>query len=149
MLKKITLIGLCLICANTIFAQTKRVAARELIAVMKQDSIMDKVFDSMLPSMGVSIESLSNTNSKEYIENMAPMMKTMKAILKKFVDDDMVTIYEKYFTEEELNAMTNFYKTPVGRKFITATPEIQKETMTIMMNKYMPEIMKAVQDFQK
>jgi hypothetical protein len=43
----------------------------------------------------------------------------------------MVPIYDKYYREEELKAMINFYKSPAGLKVLEATPLIMKETSDI------------------
>jgi uncharacterized protein len=149
MLRSLTVLVFCLFLSFVSFSQTKKEAVKELIIVMKQDSLMDKMFDAILPTMGVSIDALSNKGSKEYLEKMAPMMKILKGIMKKFVDEDMVNMYDKIFTEKEIKDYITFYKTPSGQKFIAATPEIQKETMQIMMSKYMPEMMKAIKDVKE
>ncbi len=129
----LTIIGL-----NTGLAQTKKEKLRELISLMKQDSLMDKMMDNMMPSFGLT----EGVQAEKYKK----VMKTMKGILQKFVDDDMVSIYEKYFTEIELNDFITFYKSPSGQKFMKMQPDIQKEVMEVMMGKYMPEIMKAVEE---
>jgi hypothetical protein len=36
-------------------------------------------------------------------------------------------LYDKYFSEEELRQMVNFYRTPVGRKSIEVTPSLIQE----------------------
>lgn len=140
MLKTKIIIGFCFIIfsINEGFSQSKKEKVRELITLMKQDSLMDKMMDSMMPSFGLTELSES--------EKMKKVMKSMKAIMKKFVDDDMVNIYDKYFTEAELNDFITFYKSPSGQKFMKMQPDIQKEVMDIMMGKYMPDIMKAIEE---
>jgi hypothetical protein len=39
----------------------------------------------------------------------------------------MVPIYEKYLSAEDVREITAFYKTPVGRKFISIMPDIMKD----------------------
>lgn len=41
---------------------------------------------------------------------------------------DMARIYEKHFTEEELNQLAAFYESPLGRKSLALAPAISKET---------------------
>jgi hypothetical protein len=72
------------------------------------------------------------------------MMQIMKNISKRMLNEDMLILYDKYFTQEEINDFIYFYKTPSGQKYINSTPEITKEMMTIMMQKYMPEIKNAM-----
>ena len=115
---------------------------------MQQDSIMDKMFSSMIPSMIEQMksqhpinDSLANARSNEM---MKAMMQTTRLIMKKMMDEDMVALYDKYFSQKEINDYIAFYKTPSGQKFIKVTPDISKDLMEIMMQKYVPEIQNAV-----
>jgi len=52
------------------------------------------------------------------------------------------------FTEKELQAVIDFYKSPVGAKFIEKQPELMAQTMQKMqveMAKIMPKIQADVQ----
>lgn len=141
MIKKIIILGILLFAVSPSFAQTKKQSVRELISVMKLDSLMSKVLDSMMPSFGLN-ESVDK-------ESMKPVMKALNKIMQKFVEDDMVDLYDKYFTASEINDFIAFYKSPTGQKSLTTLPAIQKETMEIMMSKYMPEMMKSIEDSKK
>jgi hypothetical protein len=63
-------------------------------------------------------------------------MKRGKEIALKLVNVDMVDIYEKYFTIEEIEDFTAFYKTKSAQKLLAQMPEITKDIMTIMSTKY-------------
>jgi len=67
-------------------------------------------------------------------------MEETKALSKKLINEDMVTIYDKYFTESEIQKFIDFYLSPEGKKLIEATPNMQNEIMAIMATKYMPEL---------
>ncbi len=58
----------------------------------------------------------------------------------------MVSIFEKHLLITEIIDLSAFYKTSSGQKFINIQPDIQKKTLEIMMSKYMPEIVKAVEE---
>jgi uncharacterized protein len=141
MIKKIIIFGIFLFAVSPSFAQSKKQSVRELISVMKLDSLMSKVLDSMMPSFGLN-ESVDK-------ESMKPVMKALNKIMQKFVEDDMVDLYDKYFTAFEINDFIAFYKSPTGQKSLITLPAIQKETMEIMMSKYMPEMMKSIEDSKK
>jgi len=130
------------------YSQTKQESIKELFHVMQQDSIMDKMFNSMIPSMINQMksqhpinDSVANARSNEL---MKATMQTTKLILKKMMDEDMVALYDKYFSQKEINDYIVFYKSPSGQKFIKVTPDISKDLMEIMMQKYIPEIQNAV-----
>ena len=76
---------------------------------------------------------------------MKSMMQNLKVMMKKMIDEDMVSLYYKYFTQNDINAYITFYKSPSGQKFLKVTPDLQKDLMNVMMTKYMPEIQKSIQ----
>jgi len=45
--------------------------------------------------------------------------------------DQLVPIYAKHFTHEEINRLLEFYRTPVGRKVIDKMPSIMQESMSL------------------
>ena len=73
----------------------------------------------------------------------------MKPIINKMMNEDMVAIYDKYFTDSEIKDYIAFYKSPSGQKFVNVTPALQADIMNIMMKDYMGEIQKAVTDAMK
>jgi len=58
----------------------------------------------------------------------------------------MVDLYDKYFTQSEINDYITFYKSPSGQKFLKATPDLQKDMMNILMQKYMPDMQKTIKE---
>jgi hypothetical protein len=86
-------------------------------------------------------DSISSERSKEIMESF---MQEAKAMSMKMINDDMVTLYDKYFTQDEIDDLIKFYKTPSGQKYIEVMPEISKDLMTVMMQKYIPEIKKSI-----
>lgn len=45
--------------------------------------------------------------------------------------DQIAALYAKRFTVEELTAVSQFYRSPVGQKFVAATPDITGQSMRI------------------
>lgn len=141
-MKKIILLTfICgIICVNG-YSQTKQELIRELFQVMKQDSLADKMFNSVLPSMMAQMgQNLSPEHKAKADSFMKSKMQPINKIMKQFINDDMAQIYDKRFTQEEIKDYIAFYKTPSGQKMINSLGEIQKDVMTIMMQKYMPMI---------
>lgn len=62
--------------------------------------------------------------------------------------DDYISIYAETFTEEELKGLIEFYKSPVGQKFIQKTPELMKRSMEITQ-KQMADIMPKIREIMK
>jgi hypothetical protein len=55
-------------------------------------------------------------------------------------------IYDKYFNKNDINKLLKFYKSQTGQKLLQVSPDIQKEFVQIMMNKYMPEFQKKIDE---
>jgi uncharacterized protein len=129
------------------FSQTKQESIKQLFSLMKQDSMADKMFSSMIPAMRSQMksqfpkDSIANARSNEMMKTIT---QTAKEITKKMIDEDMVGLYDKYFSQGEINDYIAFYKTPSGQKMITLMQDITKELMMIMMQKYLPEMQKAI-----
>jgi uncharacterized protein len=49
--------------------------------------------------------------------------------------NDIVPIYQKYFTRADVGAITAFYLSPAGHKFVHQMPEITSEYMAIVVPK--------------
>ena len=56
--------------------------------------------------------------------------------------EEFATIYAQRFTVDELNAVVDFYKSPVGQKFIASTPELMQVGAQIGI-KYSQKAMKG------
>ena len=51
--------------------------------------------------------------------------------------------YAKYYSTDEIKDLTNFYKSPTGRKFIQVQDQVGRDVVNGMMQKYMPQAIKA------
>lgn len=144
---------LFLFCLSVVFngyAQTKQEQIKELFKIMRQDSLIDKSFGTMIPTMMNQMlshakDSVSRAKAQQAIKmTMSVTMPVIKDIAKKMIDEDMVAIYDRYFTESEIKDFIAFYTSPSGQKFINVTPSIQKDMMMAMFQKYLPEIQKTM-----
>lgn len=142
-MKKIILVVLiCAVAAINVYTQTKQESIKELFHLMKQDLLMDKMFTLMNPSNLNQIkDSTARTQSKELMNSAR---QTVLEYSKKMIDEDMVVLYDKYFSQNEINDFITFYKSQSGQKMINVTPDIQKELMTAIKQKYAPEIKKLI-----
>jgi len=115
------------------FSQTKHESIKELFSLMKTESMFDKL---MIPFQNLQKDSVSKGVT-------GSLMNSIKPIFKKIMDEDMVGIYDRYYTEQEIKDLIRFYKTKTGQKLINSAPDIQNELMSIVQAKYMSEFMKS------
>jgi len=71
---------------------------------------------------------------------MAPFIDVMKEFFEKYMSwdslkDEMVNIYLQEFTEQEMNKINAFYRTPTGQKMIKRTPELMSRGGQIGMRR--------------
>ena len=134
----------CLLVVSGVFAQTKQESIKQLFHIMKTDSITEKTLTSMMFPIMNQMQSMDSASQVRFKEKMQLMVPVFKNITNKMLNEDMVVIYDKYFSQEEINDILSFYKSISGQKLINLTPDISKELITVMMEKYMPEIKKAI-----
>lgn len=120
--------------------QNKKEKIIELFAVMKSDKMVNTMMDNLTGTFKKSISTQGHMSERAQNAYLSYVMDEAKAMAKKLINDDMAEIYSNYFTVEEIQKLIDFYKTPEGQKLIELTPAIQKDLMTNVMNKYVPDL---------
>jgi hypothetical protein len=97
--------------------QSHRKAAENLLIVMEVDKSLPKIAEQV-------VETQLQQNPQ-----LAPQRDIMQRFLNKYVNwesvkEDTITAYTHEFTEPELKKLTEFYKTPVGKKASEKMPQL-------------------------
>ena len=97
--------------------QSHRKAAENLLIVMEVDKSLPKI-----------AEQLVDTQLQQNPQ-LAPQRDVLQRFLAKYlswesVKEDTITAYTQEFTEPELKKLTEFYKTPVGKKASEKMPQL-------------------------
>lgn len=131
----------------------KKEKIKTLFALMHQDSLIIKTFDAMSSSMVKNMSTMFNdtiyTNHDINVSGiiqklMERNMKKSKENALKLLNEDMVDIYDKYFTIEEIEDFTVFYKSRSGQKMLNQMPDISKDVMAIMSSKYQKDFQQSI-----
>ncbi len=131
---------------------TKKEKIKNLFILMHQDSLIIKTLDAMTSSMVKTMSIMFNdtmyTNhgvdvSKIGQKLMERSMKKSKENALRLLNEDMVDIYDKYFTVEEIDDFAIFYGSKSGQKLLNQTPAISKDVMTIMSAKYQKDFQQS------
>jgi hypothetical protein len=133
----------CLVFSGTISAQTKKDDIRELFTLLDPGQMIDKIFENMIDVF--KHHGNTQIRHEDQEEFTAYLTSEVKKMTDNLINEHMLNIYDKYFTHEEIKSLIKFYKTPAGKKMITTMPDIQKDIMTIMMNKHIPEFQEKIQ----
>src|SRR5215467_4525450 len=119
------LLGYCLISVTLGLApvvalgdeQSHRKAAENLLIVMEVDKSLPQIAEQV-------VETQLQQNPQ-----LAPQREILQRFLTKYVNwesvrEDTITAYIHEFTEPELKKLTEFYKTPVGKKASEKMPQL-------------------------
>jgi len=59
------------------------------------------------------------------------------------VTEERIKLYDRYYTQDEINQLITFYKSPIGRKYVTTNPEITKDIVMKIL-KDLPDLKKKM-----
>ena len=114
---------------------SKQKKIKELFQVMDIQAATNEISQMMLNDTG---------NMKLSKNQKAAMQKEMQSMMD-YVLNKQADLYDKHFTEQEIDDILNFYKTPAGKKIIEETPKITKELFTDLMENYYPDMIKRME----
>lgn len=142
MLKKLFLLLILTITfIMSTIAQDKITDIKYLLKLVNSEQVSDAMINSMIPVLKQQAsEKIQENSAKEKFNSlMDTLIIEVKELSNKLVNVELVNIYGKHFTHEEIKDLIKFYKSPTGKKLLEKSPEITKELMNSMMTKHMPE----------
>lgn len=127
-----------------ILGQKKQEDIKKLFSIMQSEKMMDAMYENIVSSFSdyAKTQFGDESGGDKMEEYLKFVMEESKAMLKSLMQEDMVSIYDSYFTEKEINDLIEFYQSSTGKKFLKSSPDIMKETMDIMLTKYLPDMQK-------
>ena len=120
-MKKIFFTALICMLAYIIYGQTstKTEKVRQLLELMGSGKLAEQVAGQMI----TLFQNAYTDVDKQFWDEFSKEMKTAELL------ELIVPIYEKYYTEEEVEQLITFYKTPLGKKVTESLPMITQESM--------------------
>jgi uncharacterized protein len=123
------------------YSQTKQESIKQLFQLMQQDSAISKMMGSVMPMITTKMDQMPDSASRSMAnEKIQFMVKTVENMTTRMINEDMVGLYDQYFTQKEIKDLIVFYKSSAGKKMVQVTPDIQKDLMLILIKKYLPEL---------
>lgn len=142
-------------------------AVRELLDAMNFRRTWQASMDQMAKSMpalmrqqfeaSLSVKKLGDAERKERLAKMEAELPKVVPVLQGVLNDpglmtdmenEMVSLYSRHFTADELKQMAAYYRTPVGQKNMQMMPQVLSESMAISQRITMPRLQKALEQFQ-
>lgn len=131
---------------------SRRALAEELLVLMDTKENIERSFEIIKQMQKSQLQQMNVPGKESFEKAQAIREKVMDLISQELswdkLKDDYITVYADTFSEKELEGIINFYKTPVGKKFIEKTPELMKKSMDISQ-KQMQELMPKLQSITK
>jgi len=107
-------------------------AARELFEVSNAGEMVDTIYDSMQPQFAAMAEQMGIDESHRPIFDRH-MERVMEVLREEFnwekMEPHMISAYMQVYSEEELLELVDFYKSPIGQKFLEKMPELMEVSM--------------------
>jgi uncharacterized protein len=137
--------------------RASRDEVEQFFTAMRLRKNMEMVFQAMREQMkGMSHKMMSDKLSTLTPEQQKKFQEAMQGSMDDVMDamrfedliSDMIPVYQKYLTREDLQGVIAFYSSPVGQRLLDKTPAMTTEAMKISMErmeKMMPEIMAKMQ----
>lgn len=159
-MKRLTLL-LCLVLTFPLTARAddaaKRAKVQEMLDLLHLDRLMDQMMDMVQKQASSMTDAQMNGKGvpPEQKERFDAFQKQLFTFIQtqlswKAMESDYVDMYSQTFTEEEIDAMIAFYKSPAGQSMIAKTPELTQKSSVLVQKKMVtliPQMQKMVQDF--
>jgi uncharacterized protein len=130
---------------------SKTLKAQELLQLTQGEQMM-KMFEPMMKSMiGMANQNMSVEERTRISEVQQQMMALVVDRLNQ-AKPAIAKIYSDIYTEEEIDAILGFYKSPAGKAFLEKMPEVMQRStplLMVLMSNLQPEIMKIVQEMKQ
>ncbi len=134
---------------STLAAPPSDESINQLLQLTKVDKLVDSVITQMDGMMKSAMQQATKgkTLSAEEQAIMDRQQAKMISIMKEELSWDRmkdlyVQVYRETFSQEEIDGLIAFYRTPVGQSFVNKQPELMKRTMTIMQQRMTPMLQK-------
>ena len=128
-LKKLFVIGACVLQVGAFAGEAEMEAANELLDAMHFDQQMEQV-------AGCSIKMIKQQRSEMTEEEEGELKEFYQnQLFDKSYRNDVAALYANNFTCDEIRDIIGFYSTETGQKILQKLPELMRQTMVMMQQR--------------
>ena len=111
-------------------AEEKRRDIRRLLQLNGSGQASVQIIEQMLPDMRNIFRGLFESLPVKSRELAVQIMEeeTRRSFTAERMVEELIPVYEKYLTAEEIKSFVTFYESPAGRKFVAVMPFIIRES---------------------
>ena len=139
------LLAVLTFCLSAQAAPPSDQSVNQLLQLTKVDRQMDSVLAQMEGAMKASLQRLTKGRplSADEQATLDKQQAKMSAILKEElswdkVKDQYVRAYREMFSQEEIDGLIAFYRTPAGQSLVSKQAELTNRTMAILQQRMAP-----------
>ncbi len=148
-MKKVLILPLLFMTFSTP-VMAEEAAIDKMFKVMNMDTQMNGGFEAMLPVIDqMSAQFQLNEAGKAELKQIFRTWFNEDIDRAKIINE-VKALYSESFTDDELKAVTEFYQTPVGQKFLEKSPQLMQSGAQIGMQEAQSkqtQLMERVQPF--
>jgi hypothetical protein len=137
---------------------TQHARAQELVTMLHSDRMIAQLSSAILKQVSDAAQQATGANATP--ENQARLTDFNKKISDmvgtqlswNVMGPQIVDVYAKAFTEEELTGIVSFYKTPAGTAFLTKAPQVNQQLQQLAQPKLaalQTQVRDAFEEFRK
>jgi len=109
-------------------AQDALAAARELVQVARAADQVKQLLPSLVQALKPAVVQGRPQVERDFDAFVPVLLDNMNSRMTELAEQ-IVLIYARNFTPEEMREMTRFYRTPVGQKLLEKLPTVTQESM--------------------
>jgi hypothetical protein len=160
-MKRLTLLLLLAVCiprpAHADDA-SRRDKAKQLLILMHADRMAQQILDSMMKQTKTMTQQMvGGTVTPEQQAKLDDFQKKIYALVASqlsyaSLEPDYIKLYASNFTDEDLDGMLAFYKSPAGQSMIEKMPALTAQSFQLAQSRMIiliPQIKQISQDFAK
>lgn len=132
-------------------AQDKKQDIVKLIAITNTQDVVDKLTDAMIVKMNTIFkDKYKKKVAKNKIDQFLKVVeKEIKNTMDMIVKEDLVTVFDKNFTYDEVKEILRFYESSSGQKLLKMTPVLSQNIKDLIDKKYRDKIINKLQNEAK
>ncbi|NES82181.1 MAG: DUF2059 domain-containing protein [Moorea sp. SIO2B7] len=133
---------------------------QELRNLTNSEELFEKIFNIMIANLPKQTsQMIQNTRGRQLSEIqqqeldmiMQRVMKRMVALIEEKVALKTIHrvveihLYNKYYSEDELQDLVDFYRTPTGQKTLAVMPQLTQDSMKLFNQLFVPQLIEIQQ----
>jgi uncharacterized protein len=135
---------------------SRHAKAQEMVTLLHLDKLLAQVMDVVMTQANAMSKQLGGETTPEQQAKLDAFQKKAFALIDtqlgwKTMQPVYVDLYAKAFTDEELDGILAFYKSPAGVAMIEKTPALTAQSQQIALQKIQaiqPQMKQLVEDFK-